>query len=84
MSSARLGSATEERIARLAQMEGVSKSEIQRRAITKYLDEKLVEPKKNPFDFLDQYMFAGPPDMSENLGEKFADAMVEKYGSDSH
>jgi Arc/MetJ-type ribon-helix-helix transcriptional regulator len=79
--SVRLDEKTKRRLSRYARERRVSQSEVVRRALSAYLEEVPAGDGMSLYDRMKDIIGSvrgGPPDLSENTGEKFRQILLEK------
>ena len=77
MNTVRLEPELKDKIQRLAQIQGISQSELHRRALLLYCQQNTVHESR----FEDIFGIAeGDPDLSSRTAEAFADLMKKKHG----
>ncbi len=79
MNTVRLKAELREKVRQIARKRGITVSEVHREALEAYCDAALAEPKRSRYDDVIG-IFDGPTDLSQDLGRRFEEAMVEKYG----
>ena len=76
MNTVRLESELKDKIQRLAQIQGISQSELHRRALELYCQQNAIHESR----FEDVFGIAeGEPDLSSRTGEAFANLMNKKH-----
>ncbi|HUP63078.1 MAG TPA: ribbon-helix-helix protein, CopG family [Thermoanaerobaculia bacterium] len=75
----RLDEKTKKLLERLSRSEGVSRSEIVRRSIRLFAEQRMARGETNPYETIKHLIgaYGGPGDLSENTGAKFS-ALLER------
>jgi hypothetical protein len=79
MSSVRLSDAIREKVRQVAAMKGLTISEVHRLALEQYCERELAPTRKSRYEDVIG-VAEGPPDLSVNAAERFADLLAETHG----